>query len=404
MLENGQESPGNLARSAPPLWNINFIFVCLSSFSVYLAFYSLIVCLPVYIKEQGGSTGSAGLALAVLTVAAVIIRPFTGFALDLYGRRAILIGGLLLFLLPSVAFIGMMQVSMLLILRFVQGFGWGICATASGTVASDVVPKSRLGEGLGYFSLTSSFSAAIAPVIGLWLIDAFSFRTMFAVCFLFSLISLGLALVIKYPKLEIHSKDHKLVFIEKLALRPALVALLVAVTFSSLQSFLVLYARQQGLNSAGIFFTAFALTTLLSRPLSGLVVDRMGMRGYDLVMLTGTPAIVAAMLVVSRTASLWHLVTGGVLFGLGYGLIQSTMLVLAVNLVPGSRRGAANATFWTAFDTGVAVGSVLWGVVANWFGYPVLFALAVIPVVLALGLYFFMAERYMPVINEKLPT
>ncbi len=393
MSERPPGSPGSATASAPPLWTLNFILVFLSSLSSYTAFYCLIVCLPVYIKEYGGSTGMAGLALGVLTAAAVIIRPFTGVALDRYGRRAIFLGGLVMFLLPTVAYMGMISVALLLIFRFIQGFGWGICSTAAGTVAADVVPKSRLGEGLGFFSLTASLSVALAPAMGLWLLEAFSFRVMFAVCSLLSLLSIGLASIIKYPRLEKRSREIKPAFMEMAALRPTGVALLIAMTDSSIQSFLVLYARQRGLNSAWLCFTALAVATLVSRPLSGLVVDRMGKKGYDLVIWLGVPITVAAVLVLSRITDTWHLVFGGALFGIGYGLIQASMLALCVSLVPTDRCGAANATYWTAFDIGIGVGSIFWGIVAAHFGYLMMFTLTAIPAALCLVVHFFRPVR-----------
>ena len=393
MSERPPGSPGSATASAPPLWTLNFILVFLSSLSSYTAFYCLIVCLPVYIKEYGGSTGMAGLALGVLTAAAVIIRPFTGVALDRYGRRAIFLGGLVMFLLPTVAYMGMISVALLLIFRFIQGFGWGICSTAAGTVAADVVPKSRLGEGLGFFSLTASLSVALAPAMGLWLLEAFSFRVMFAACSLLSLLSIGLASIIKYPRLEKRSREIKPAFMEMAALRPTGVALLIAMTDSSIQSFLVLYARQRGLNSAWLCFTALAVATLVSRPLSGLVVDRMGKKGYDLVIWLGVPITVAAVLVLSRITDTWHLVFGGALFGIGYGLIQASMLALCVSLVPTDRCGAANATYWTAFDIGIGVGSIFWGIVAAHFGYLMMFTLTAIPAALCLVVHFFRPVR-----------
>lgn len=379
---------GSQAQVKVRLWTLDFILICLSTVTVYIAFHSLIPTLPVYIKDLGGSTGTAGLALGLLTVAAVLIRPFAGWALDGYGRKLIFLGGLLIFLLPSIVYIAMVPLSLLLFLRLVQGFGWGICNTAAGTVASDLVPPSRLGEGLGFYSLTSAFSLAIAPAIGLWLIDNFSFRVLFATCSLLTLASLALAMLIKYPRLEKRPGGRKLNFIEKTAFRPAVVILLVTITYSSLLSFLALFARQQGVNPAGVFFSTLAITTLVSRPLSGRIVDTMGRRGYDLVVLPGILAMVAAMLVLAQTSGLLYLIAGGILYGIGFGFVQPTMLALCVSSVPPDSRGAANATYWTAFDIGVALGSALWGVVANAYGYNVMFNMTVIPPLLALVAYF----------------
>lgn len=387
--ENGQET-GRLPEGKPTLWTFDFILICLSTLCMFLAFHSLYPTLPIYIERFGGSTKIAGLALTALTAAAIVSRPVTGWALDKYGRKPIFIGGLFLFLIPMVIYIWLVPVVLLIALRFVQGLGWGIGNTASGTVASDLVPRQRMGEGMGYYSLTLSVSMAFSPVLALWLIDRYSFRELFMACSLLVFISLVLALFIKYPRQERppSAPVASFAFMEKEALQPAAVIFLVIFTYSALISFLPLYARLQGLATVGYFFTALALTTLISRPLSGIIVDKAGRSGYNLSVIVGTMASVAAMPVLAQTDSLLHLLLGGFLYGIGFGFIQPTMLALAIRSVPHHKKGAANATFWTAVDMGAATGSICWGFVAATLGYKVLFHLTIVPLLIALLVYF----------------
>ncbi|GBF35111.1 major facilitator family transporter [Desulfocucumis palustris] len=377
----------NITAAKPKLWTLDFVLICLSSLTVCLAFHSLIPTLPMYIQEHGGSKSMAGLAMAALTVAAVIIRPVSGWALDRYGRRVILIAGLLTFLLPSLVYTLMLPIIPLLFFRFLQGFGWGIGTTSQGTVASDIIPGSRLGEGLGFFSLAVSISLATAPAIGLWLVNRFSFHALFLAGALLTTISMALGLLIKYPARKAPEQAAKPVIIEKQALGPSLVMLLTTTTYSSLLSFLALFVQQKGMTTAGLFFTVVAVTTFISRPLAGTIVDRKGRGGYDLTVFAGLFAIIAAMIIIARTSSPGHLIAGGLLFGIGFGSVQPSMLALCINSVPLHRRGAANATYWTAFDTGVAFGSVFWGVLANYSGYAVMYYLNIIPPLLALPVY-----------------
>jgi len=278
------------------LWTLNILLVCFSSFSVYIAFYGLLATLPVYIYDFGGLASTIGLALGLISVAAVIIRPLAGIVLDRYGRKKILITGLFLFLLPTLAYVWLIPVAALLVFCFVQGFGWGICTTSLGTVATDVIPKDRLGEGLGSFGAASSISMASAPALSLWLIETFSFRIWFVVAALLCIISIVLALNIKFSKLEGRQKEDKLVFLEKATLRPAIVVLLIAVAYSSLFSFLALFMRHQGRNDVGVFFAVLAATTLVSRFYYGRIVDVMGKCGCDLGIMCGAPAIIIGLL------------------------------------------------------------------------------------------------------------
>jgi MFS family permease len=393
-------------QGKPPLWTRDYILICLSALAMYISFHSLIPTLPVYIGRFGGTTGAAGLALSALTLAAVISRPFAGWCLDKYGRKKIFIGGLLFFLLPMIIYAWMIPVVVLILLRFFQGLAWGVGNTGSMTVASDIVPRERLGEGMGFFSLTLSISMAAAPALGLWLINYYPFPILFHTCSLLLLLSIALALFIKYTKIETRSaKVLRPVFMEKSAFRPAMVILFVTMSYCAPLSFLALHAAEQGLSTAGLYFTAFALTSLISRPLSGIIVDRCGRKGYDIGALIGTVASIVAVPFLAEATTLLYLVAGGIFYGVGFGFLQPLMLTLAISNVSPEKRGAANATFWTGYDIGVALGSVLWGMVAAAMGYKLMFNLTIIPMVFALAVYFFRLPGKQPAKQPKnIPT
>ncbi|HAP31963.1 MAG TPA: MFS transporter [Firmicutes bacterium] len=307
--QEGQALPG----VNPPLWTANFILICLSTIATFFAFHSLIPTLPIYIQQFGGGPGVAGLALGSLTLAAVMIRPVTGWALDNYGRKPIYLGGLLIFLLVTVIFTWMIPVAVLVALRFVQGIGWGVLNTASTTIASDIVPLHRMGEGIGFFSLTASISLAIAPGISLWIINSFSFPVLFITSAALVLFAILLALPIRYPLTEKQAAPFRFIILEKTALQPATVILFYTFTYSSVLSFLPIFVLEQGLVSSGIFLSAIALTTLITRPLSGLTVDRWGRGGYNLIMLSGILATLLAIPILSQTTAMAHLTAGGIL-------------------------------------------------------------------------------------------
>lgn len=384
-----EASENQLPNSNLKLWTLNFILLCLSNLAVFMSFHILLPTLPLYIQNHGGSKSTVGLALAFLTVSAIILRPFAGWVLDNYGRKLVLAVGLLTFLVPSLAYISMIGIIPLLIFRLLQGIGWGLCNTAQGTIGADIIPPQRLGEGLGYFSLTISLSLAVSPAMGLWLVNKFSFQYLFIACSLLTVISLLFAMSIKYPHWQRPLNKSKLIFFEKEALRPSLVALMLGLSYSSLVSFVALFVQQKGLTTAGLFFTVMAITSVLSRPTAGRLVDSKGNRGYNIVVSTGLTSIVLCMLVLSQTSASWYLILSGLFFGIGFGFIQPTMMALCISSVPSERRGGANATYWMAFDTGVASGSIGWGIVASTFGYSNMFILAIIPAIIGLFIYFF---------------
>ena len=375
-------------QPAIPLLTLNFALICLSNLTLYMVFYGLNPTLPIYIEQFGGTTEIAGLALTSLTLAAIISRPITGWCVDKYGRRLFLVIGLLLFLLPSLIFIWMIPVWWLILLRFVQGLGWGVGHTAVTNVALDVVPPQRMGEGMGYFTLFTSIAMALSPPIALWMISQYSFQSLFTVTALVIICTLIVTFFIRYPRVEKPPAGERPVFLEKSALLPSLVILLIMFSYTAVVSFLALYALDLGLQTAGYFFTASAITTMAARPLSGYIVDKTGRKGFNICFGIGTVAPIIALVILAFLSSTLHLVIAGLLYGVCLGFIYSTILIITVRRAPPERKGAANATYWTAVDVGMAVGSMFWGFIAASMGYQLMFILTIIPLAAAIFIYY----------------
>lgn len=160
-------------------------------------------------------------------------------------------------------------------------------------------------------------------------------------------------------------------------------------------SFLPVYALSQNIESTGLFYTAFALATLMTRPLSGMFVDRKGEKGFNLAIATGCICICIALIIVARASLISHLIMGGILYGIGFGMGQPTIHALCIRSAPPQKRGAANATYWTAYDVGIFLGSIIWGLVVTLAGYHLMFYLNILPITIALIIHF------MPYRNKK---
>lgn len=369
---------------AEPLWTRNFLFVLISNFATYIGFYMLLPTLPIYIKEISGKESLSGLAMGVLLFSAVLIRPFAGRTVDKHGRRGVYLAGLGIFMLCSLAFNWLHGLIIFLFFRFIQGFGWGYCNTAAGTVAADVIPKSRLGEGMGYFGLAMSLAMGIAPAISLFIIQRYNFNVLFSGSALTLVLAILAAAFITYRKVIHEPSAAKSVLIEKRALRPSLVAFFVTLVYSAVLSFLALYGDQMGISGMGLFFTVYAISITLSRPILGRIADQ---HGFDVVMVPGLIIVSLTMALLYLATTLTMFVIAGIVFGIGFGAVQPSLQALSVLNVPPDRRGAAVGTYFTAFDIGIGLGSVLWGVVAQVVGYSAMYLLNIIPGVLALVFY-----------------
>lgn len=401
-----------------PLWTRDFILVSLSNLAVFAGFQMLMPTMPVYVKFLGGRETAMGLVIGFFTLSAVGVRPFVGWALDTVGRRAVFLFGLAVFVISALSYRWAPSLAVLLGIRLFHGFGWGFSTTAAGTVAADVIPKTRLGEGMGFFGLASTLAMAVAPALGLFLIAAFSFDVLFRTSAALALAALALASLIRYdryretvpggqtprpqptalaavdePELKAprpSPERNKPAFFEPRAVPPGLVMLLTNTTYGAVVTFLALYALERGITNIGPFFTVYALTLALTRPLAGWLLDR---RGFTAVVVPGLAFVAAAMPLLSQAYRLWMFLGTAVLCGLGFGAIQPAMQALAVRGLPAYRRGAANGTFYMGFDLGIGAGAILWGAVSQAIGYSGMYLVAALPTGLALVAYLTIGRR-----------
>lgn len=379
---SGFRQPGTGGKKLGKLWTRDFVLIFLSNLSVFMGFQMIFPTLPLYVEYLGGDETMVGLVIGIFTVSAVLIRPFSGMALDVYGRKIVFMLGLLVFLLSVLAYNWAPTVLALLLIRFIHGFGWGAANTAGGTIAADIIPKPRLGEGMGYYGLAGTLSMAAAPALGLYIVSAANFASLFFTSASFAAVTMICGAMIRYRKVE--GAGQRGALFEKSALRASLVMFLITMTYGSIVTFVVLYAAQQGVGHIGTFFTVYAVVLAATRPAAGILADR---KGFDIVVIPGIIMVAAAMLILSRAQFLWVFLIAGAVYGIGFGSVLPSLQALVVKFVPPNRRGAVNGTFYSAFDLGIGAGAILWGCVSKAFGYSQMYLIAAVPAAIALPIY-----------------
>ncbi len=314
----------------------------------------------------------------------MLIRPLAGYALDAYGRKAIFFIGLLIFAGAVFAYMWVPTLLILLLVRFIHGFGWGLASTASSTVAADIIPKPRMGEGMGYYGLAGTLSMALAPALGLFIISRYDFNLLFSLSTLMVIIAILLAFTIKYH--AVTTPGQKFNLIEKDALRPSIVIFFVNMTYGAIVAFLALYSIEMGISNIGIFFTIYAVSLAISRPIAGRLADR---SSFDIVVIPGIILIMLAMFLLYSASSLQWFLLAAIVYGAGFGAVQPSLQALAIVATSPEKKGAANATFFTGFDLGIGLSSIMWGFVAQAIGYSLVYLCAIIPAFLGLSFYYF---------------
>ncbi len=383
-------------QSLPRLWTKNFLLIIFANLCVFLSFHMLLPTIPLYVQYLGAGEDMVGLVIGILTITAVAVRPLAGLALDTKGRKAVYFGGLIIITLSIAAYSLVPTVALLLVLRFVHGVGWGTGSTAAGTIASDIIPKARLGEGMGYYGLTSVLSMAIAPAIGLQIIAQWGFDNLFYCSTAFVLLGILFAVFLTYQQMPAAIPAHaeatkpKPALFEKSAYKPSLIVFFLALTYGSVVSFIALYAAQFGITNIGVFFTTYALTLLFSRPYFGRMADK---KGFDFAMIPGIFFIGLTMVILYFAQNLAFFIIAAICYGIGFGASQPSLQAMAVYNVPPQRRGAANGTFLSGFDLGIGVGSIIWGYVAKITSYSTMYLLTVIPVIAGFVFYFLFYKK-----------
>jgi predicted MFS family arabinose efflux permease len=357
------------------------------------AFYFLLPTLPVYaVDVLGANKNQVGYIIGVYALSALIIRPFCGYALDAIGRKSVYLWALGIFTLLFGLYHYSSTFFILLLLRVFHGFTWGTITTAGSTIAADLIPESKRGEGIGYFGLAMTLSIALAPYAGDQIMGQGNFSHLFTIAFIVCLASFILALIVKIPNIK--TGETKLSIgkmFDTRVNRIALVMFMGAFPYAAIISFIRIYSDELGLKQGALFFIFMAVGVAVVRLLVGKIMDKHGPTG---IIIIGLLVTLAGLIWLKYIDSFWPFMMSGVLVGMGNGLIMPTMQTMALNVVPIDRRGAANATFFSAVDLGIGAGSIALGYVAEYYGIDTMFFICGLILLLPLIFYFLFVRKH----------
>ncbi|MBB6695266.1 MFS transporter [Cohnella xylanilytica] len=350
------------------LWTKPFIVMTVAMLVLFTGFYLLLPTMPLYIKSLGGTESQVGLVAGVFTLTAVVFRPIVGGLLDRYGRRPFMIAGLLLFVLSMGLYPWASAFALLLALRVLHGASWALSTTAVSTSITDMIPASRRGEGMGWFGMAMTVAMGIGPTVGVWALDGGEYTRLFGIATGLSAVAFLLAMTARIPK-HPRSSSRRIVLFERSVLPLTAALFFLSVAYGGITTFLPLFGESIRVNS-GTFFLVYALALTLARPVAGKLSDRYG---EAVVIVPGLAITVLSLAVLSFSTNLAGVVIAAVLYGIGFGSAQPALQAANLRLAPPDRRGVASASFMTAFDLGIGLGSIVLGWVSQYTGYETLF-------------------------------
>lgn len=354
----------------------SYCFILAANFLLYFGFWLLIPVLPFYLSEVFSAGNSTiGIILSCYTVAALCIRPFSGYFLDSFARKPLYLMAYFIFMTMFAGYIIAGSLTLFIMFRIIQGVSFGMVTVGGNTVVIDIMPSSRRGEGLGYYGLSNNIAMAVGPMSGLFLHDAgMSFTTIFCCSLGSCMAGFVCASLVKTPykppvRREPISLDR---FILLKGIPAGISLLLLSIPYGMTTNYVAMYAKQIGINATtGFFFTFMAIGMAISRIFSGKIVDR---GKITQVISAGLYLVVFSFFLLSACVYLisWNNMVCTIVFfsvalllGVGFGIMFPAYNTLFVNLASNSQRGTATSTYLTSWDVGIGIGMLTGGYIAE---------------------------------------
>lgn len=375
------------------LFNTGFITITTINFIVFLIYYCFVVITAKFAtSELGANPAQAGFAAGIYIIGTLIARLYIGKKLELIGRKQMLRFGAIIYLITTIAYLISTNIIILDTVRFLNGFAYGTISTAANAIVTAYIPKSRNGEGINYYGLSTSLAAAIGPFIGILLLPIVGFKSVIILAIVLSILVTVACYLFPVQNIELTDDHKKLLnswslntFIEYKVLFISIVAFLIGLSYSSVLGFLSIYADNLGLSTAGaFFFVVYALIITLTRPFAGQIFDA---KGENAVMYPSFIFLAIGLLTLSFTTTSFMLLLSGALIGLGYGTFMSNGQAVCLKLVEPSKVSIALSTYFIGLDLGLGFGPYALGTVHSFLSYSGIYVLCAVLTVAVAILY-----------------
>lgn len=356
----------------------SFCYILAANFLLYFAFYLILPILPFYLEEEFMVGKSMiGFVLSCYTLAALCIRPFSGYFLDTFARRPLYLVAYFIFAAIFAGYMFATVLTLFIALRVVHGLAFGMVTVAGNTILIDILPSSRRGEGVGYYGLANNIAMSFGPMIGLFMHESVTYD----VIFLCALLSCGLGILMAYmvktpykPPVKREPISLDRFFLVKGTLA-GISLLLLSIPYGMTTTYVAMYADEIGIDvNSGLYFTFMAIGLAVSRLFSGRQVDK---GRVTLVISLGMylAAISFFLLAALKSLMAWNHVFTSYLYigialsqGVAFGTMFPAFNTLFVNLAPNNQRGTATSTYLTSWDVGIGIGLMVGGSIAQRLG------------------------------------
>lgn len=363
-----------MENHADRLWNGGYLKIWTVNFLVHFSFMLIVPLLPLYLSETFGATkDTIGLVLTGYTIMALIVRPFSGFMVDSFPRKTVLVICGFFFFALFAGYLAAGSLVAFAIFRTLHGAPFGATTVAASTVAIDVSPSSRRGEAIGYYGLSNNLAMALGPALAVVLLGTFNgnYKALFWVSLATSFIGLVLDLSMKLPVRDF-VPEKKVISLDRFFLldgwREAIGIACFAFSYGILSTYVAIYGKEElGITGGtGLFFGLCAIGLIMSR-LTGAHALRENRVSRNASM--GMCVSIFGYLLFAALHNPIGYYGAALIIGLGNGHMYPAFQTMFINLAPNSQRGTANSSILTSWDAGVGLGVLIGGLCSEYWGY-----------------------------------
>lgn len=356
----------------PKLFTGNYLMVWIANFLMYFSFYFVTPLLPLYLRDEfGADKAMIGLVLSGYSVAALVIRFFSGYIVDRFSRKKVLLISYASFALFFAGYYITGSLFLFMLIRTLHGVPFGLTTVSSNTVAIDVLPSQRRGEGIGYWGLSNNFAMAVGPSLSLLLYSTFNnYNILFTVSLFCALLGLVVDSFVscKYRPPVVKKKKMSLDrFVLTQGWSQGICVALVAMSYGVLSTYIAIYSKDV-LNittGTGTFFMLFAVGLILSRVIGVRALSK----GHEVRNATyGVVVVAVGYLLFAFWQSLYGYYISAVVIGFGQASMYPAVQTMFLNMTTNEKRGTANATILTSWDLGIGLGIIVGGYVSEHLG------------------------------------
>ncbi|MEC5425633.1 MFS transporter [Virgibacillus sp. C22-A2] len=374
------------------LWTHQYLIIILLSLVMFASFYMITAGFPIFVTAINDNPAIAGIMTTTLMTASLITRFFASVIIQKVNMKLLLIISLIYFLgTIGLTFVNQ-SIGFLIFIRALQGIGFSMLTMLVFTISSNIVPKSRLGEGIVFFAMSTSVGTTIGPLIAIAYLANYSFQSLMMLTLGLMSFSLVCSFFTKntvkqekeIPQTTANEPFYKYMF-DKRVLLPCILVSLNYMTIAGTVNFMGAFGNEINVGgSISQFFIAQGIAMVLVRTFSGKIFDRFGHR---ILIIPAAISGAVGLILLGFSTNMVMVLVSGALFGIAFAIIHPIGQAWALTLVPPEKKATANSMLLIFIDFGLAIGSIGLGFLAKFAGYGMTFSYSAALMIIILLLY-----------------